>query len=283
LTKGSIVGNGRDRVHRGDEMVVSSGVAGALGAHGIAGRLQNIGMEDSKRDALTTTREGEVATKSQDTNAVSAPVPVTSITMVERSVGVPGGIHPFTIEDGNKDGLRTDTESTVIARSQEFAGDVVPVNEGHRMLLATPTSLEVGVANGSHGWLKIRAELTDGGTVNASVSAASSVGQEMLHRELPSLTAYLQSERLGVSTVVVHGAAATTVGRDFAEAVSSDDQGGSAQHGGDGQRGDAHEGLVAAGSEARTFVGVDEEDAATLSSAVYGEGGSGGGWLSVMA
>ena len=55
------------------------------------------------------------------------------------------------------------------------------------------------MANGTQGWLKIRAEMTDGGVVNASVSATTSAGQEMLHRELPSLTAYLQQEQIGVA------------------------------------------------------------------------------------
>ena len=72
------------------------------------------------------------------------------------------------------------------------------------MLTATPTSLEVGIQNGTHGWLKVRAEMADGGVVNASVSAASSAGQEMLHRELPALTAYLQEEKVAVNAVIVH-------------------------------------------------------------------------------
>jgi hypothetical protein len=78
----------------------------------------------------------------------------------------------------------------------------------HRMLAATPTTLEVGVANGTQGWLKIRAEMTGGGVVNASLSSATSAGQEMLHRELPALTAYLHQERVTVNTVVVHTATA---------------------------------------------------------------------------
>lgn len=77
----------------------------------------------------------------------------------------------------------------------------------HRTLEASPTTLEIGVPNGTDGWLKIRAEMTSGGGVNASLSAASPAGQEMLHRELPSLTAYLQQEQVAVNTVVVHPSA----------------------------------------------------------------------------
>lgn len=76
----------------------------------------------------------------------------------------------------------------------------------HKTLAVTPTSLEVGVAGGTHGWLKIRAEITDGGAVNTSLSTSSSAGQEMLHRELSSLTAFLQSEHVAVNAVVVQPA-----------------------------------------------------------------------------
>ncbi len=74
----------------------------------------------------------------------------------------------------------------------------------HRTLLATPTALEVGVPNSTEGWLKIRVEMDSGGAVNASLSSATSAGQEMLHRDLPALTAYLQQERIEVAAVVVH-------------------------------------------------------------------------------
>jgi hypothetical protein len=70
------------------------------------------------------------------------------------------------------------------------------------VLAATPKTLEVGIGNGPHGWLKIRAEM-DGGVVTASLSTRSVAGQEMLHRELPSLTTYLQEERVAVHSVVI--------------------------------------------------------------------------------
>ena len=95
------------------------------------------------------------------------------------------------------------------------------VGEGHRTLEATSTSLEVGVANGTQGWLKIRAEMTDGGVVNATVSATTSAGQEMLHRELPSLTDYLQQEQIGVGSVVLHTTAAAG-SQEFAGGMERD-------------------------------------------------------------
>lgn len=83
------------------------------------------------------------------------------------------------------------------------SGEQMTTGESRPGLLgATPTSLEVGIANGTHGWLKIRAEM-EGGVVTASLSPGSMAGQEMLHRELPSLAAYLQEEKLGVNTLVL--------------------------------------------------------------------------------
>ena len=109
------------------------------------------------------------------------------------------------------------------------------VDAGHKTLMATPTSLEIGVANGTHGWLKIRADMTDGGVVNASLSTTTSSGQEMLHRELPSLTAYLQNERVAVNTVVVQPP--MTPGADlrgFQGAMAGDQRGLAQQSGGQG-------------------------------------------------
>jgi hypothetical protein len=110
------------------------------------------------------------------------------------------------------------------SREQDGPGVVAQSTDGApRMLSATPTALEVGVQSGTHGWLKVRAELTDGGVVNASVSATSSAGQEMLHRELPALTAYLQEEKVGVNAVVVH--APSTAGADLRSSSGTDGAG----------------------------------------------------------
>lgn len=110
-----------------------------------------------------------------------------------------------------------------------------PTDATHRTLSATPTSLEIGVANGSHGWLKIRAEMGDGGVVNASLSTASSSGQESLHRELPSLAAYLQNEHVAVNTVVVQPVAVAPADpRGLGDGVSGHGGGQPQQSGGQG-------------------------------------------------
>lgn len=74
--------------------------------------------------------------------------------------------------------------------------------QSHRIIQATPTTLEVGVPNGAEGWLKVRAEVGNGGEITASLSAATSTGQDTLHRQLPALNAYLHEERVAVTTTV---------------------------------------------------------------------------------
>jgi len=104
----------------------------------------------------------------------------------------------------------------------------------HRALAASPTMLEVGVPGGSHGWLKIRAELTGDGAVHASVSSNSAAAAEMLRRELPSLTTYLHQEQVSVGSLVVHASAST---QDSSMSSGAGESGVGHQ-----QRGDAHHG-----------------------------------------
>jgi hypothetical protein len=154
----------------------------------------------------------------------------------------------------------------------------------HRTLLATPTALEVGLANGTQGWLKIRAEMTDGGIVNASLSSATPAGQEMLHRELPALTAYLQEERVAVNTIVVPASVATGPESRFAGGMSGEGSGqaqqGGRQGGGDDRQGSIH-GVSDHAEEIPAYVGlngVGEEE--LYSPGTYTGGGS---WLNVRA
>lgn len=156
-----------------------------------------------------------------------------------------------------------------------------PGDASQKTLTATPTSLEVGVANGTHGWLKIRAEMADGGAVNASLSISSTAGQEMLHRELPSLAAYLKSEHVAVSTVVVQPMAAT--GSDprgsFAGANGSA-QGQAQQSGSQGRESRQNSTPAPAGTSVPYSGPGTVNSDEVFSSASHGQGG---GWLSVRA
>ncbi|WP_353068807.1 hypothetical protein RBB75_17385 [Tunturibacter empetritectus] len=178
---------------------------------------------------------------------------------------------------GSSNGLREQDGSDGVVRSME------PMEPMPRTLSATPTALEVGIPDGTHGWLKVRAEISDGGVVNASVSAASLASQEMLHRELPSLTAYLQSEKVAVNTVVVHPAA--SAGAESRSNSAGPESGGSGQAPRQSHEGGQQQSSVKTAAEVaegvtsyRGLHGVDEDGMSPLAS--YGSGGS---WLSVRA
>jgi hypothetical protein len=63
--------------------------------------------------------------------------------------------------------------------------------------------LEVGVLDGTHGWLRVRAELGADGVVSASLTASASA-HESLRAVLPEMANYLESEAVGVSKLAVH-------------------------------------------------------------------------------
>lgn len=75
-----------------------------------------------------------------------------------------------------------------------------------KTLVATPNVLEVGIASGAHGWLKVRAEYAQTGEVAASVVAGTASAAQSLHKELPGISAYLAGEHVGVSSLVVNSA-----------------------------------------------------------------------------
>jgi hypothetical protein len=171
---------------------------------------------------------------------------------------------------------------SVGAREQDGPSVVAASMDGTpRMLTATPTALEVGIQNGTYGWLKVRAEMADGGVVNASVSAASSAGQEMLHRELPAMTAYLQEERVAVNAIVVH--APLAAGAESRSSTGTDGAGGQTpqRNSEEGEQQNVRKAISDGSDEAMTYQslhGIDQDG--SLSLATYASGGS---WLSVRA
>jgi hypothetical protein len=77
------------------------------------------------------------------------------------------------------------------------------VSTGHQVMAAGPGRLDIGVFDGTHGWLRIRAELGAGGAVNASLTA-SAPAHEALRAAVPEMASYLQSEAVNVSRIAVH-------------------------------------------------------------------------------
>jgi hypothetical protein len=178
--------------------------------------------------------------------------------------------HIATPRDASVDGNVAAKDVGPGARGQfELRGELAAPD---RTIVATPSTLEVGIANGSHGWLKIRAELTDAGTVTAALSSTTSAGAQTLHRDLPALSSFLDREQVSVTSLVVHQADSSGF---FAGADGGDGRAGGQQP----QQGDA-------GKRDRD-ASLDVEVAGVLDGLLEVQSGdglsAGGGWLSVRA
>ena len=179
-----------------------------------------------------------------------------------------------------------------LGAQERMAGDATGIARGgHGTLAATATTLEVGMPGGTHGWLKIRAEMGSAGEVTAALSSSSSSGQAMLRRELPALSSFLQEERLTVHAVVLDKVAAGA-------GITGSMQGGSSESTGDGRaqqgrsqqgqwNGEDAQGEASRQDKAREWSFAEESmgyegwsGAELLPQVMYG---SGGGWLSVRA
>ena len=247
--------------------------------------------QKTETDATKPELERAVNPDSEGSKPQSAVPPTADIGQL-RAVSITSGLAPGIVSGNGLTpntgaGLHT-TEAISHAVATAQAGsnftDTASADEAHKTLTATPTSLEVGVSNGTHGWLKIRAEMADGGAVNTSLSTSSTAGQEMLHRELPSLAAYLKSEHVAVNAVVVQPMAATgSDPRGSFAGTSGSEQGQTQQSGNQGREGQQNPSnpapVHAAPSALYSSPGAMGEGE-ILSSTSYVQGGN---WLSVRA
>lgn len=241
------------------------------------------------------TKPAALATPAGDVNALNAAA--AAATPIHAEAGSPGaisgvgsGVAPVPVITAGAHAVQAGTHTAIAptgvgAQVASGASDAPPpLDAAHKTLLATPTSLEVGVANGTHGWLKIRADMADGGVVNASLSTASTSGQDALHRELPSLAAYLQSEHVAVNTVVVQPAHVAAADLRGPSAGMNSNGGGQAQQsgrqGGDNRQ-DATGTAIDRMEKNVPYSGLNEVGSGELLSPTQYAGG--GNWLSVRA
>jgi hypothetical protein len=85
--------------------------------------------------------------------------------------------------------------SGVGARS--YFGSATPV------VSSSPRQIEVGILDGTHGWLHVRAALSSDGTVGASL-LATSTAHDSIRESLPAMASYLRAESVQVDSIVVH-------------------------------------------------------------------------------
>jgi hypothetical protein len=164
-----------------------------------------------------------------------------------------------------------------IARTSLGAGASTPQASESKTLVATPNVLEVGIASGSHGWLRVRAELDRTGEVAASVLAGSQGVAEGLHRELPAISAYLAGERVGVNSLVVH---ATDKGEAAQDAATNSGAGSQSAPGQNRQESSAGRSTPSASGAASALDEVDFGSSGLNMPATIFANGT-GNWLSV--
>lgn len=191
-------------------------------------------------------------------NHVVSRSPLSSISDV-KAAGVESGTHSGAVHEASADMQRTG-ESTIIS--------------------ATPGVLEVGITSGTHGWLRLRAEVGVEGQITASLVTQHASAAEILHKELPSISAFLASEQVGISHVIVHAAesgagaqnAAMSFGRGAGERHNQREQ----------RRGPLHELDVEplfSMNDLRLQHAGEGWGGFGVSAALFANGG--GGWLSV--
>jgi hypothetical protein len=166
-------------------------------------------------------------------------------------------------------------------------------------IVATPSRLDVGILNGTHGWLQVRAELGAGGAVNTSVTAIDAA-HESLQSAVPEIASYLNVEAVKVNSIEVHRFA-ESVGTPSGMGDQSQTQGGGQGDGPQRQQQDAMPMLPNGSSEKMSMEvgdvasrptggllddGGSETSLSSLASSLawrgVGVGGS-GAWLSVRA
>ena len=103
---------------------------------------------------------------------------------------------------------------------------------GYTAMQATPNVLEIGLNNGTLGWVQVRAERNVLGQLDATVTASTFAGTEALRHDLPALNSFLLSESVDLSTVTVTQAASilTEPGHNLGTSTSNAPQGEGQQH-----------------------------------------------------
>jgi hypothetical protein len=179
----------------------------------VDGKNAHVEAESSKQvDGTRTNKTAEGETQASINGIAPSPSPsaVTEAPLGARLdvTGIPGAAQRSTITEVTS--MHAPMHAVYLAagaKAQDESGLPVadPGGSPHRILVATPSTLEIGLPNASNGWLKVRAEVANDGLVNASISAASSKEAETLHHELPALATFLQQEKISVAALNVHG------------------------------------------------------------------------------
>jgi hypothetical protein len=152
-------------------------------------------------DPLAATQAAGGSSSHAHVDAAFSQLPASSIGL-QPSVAGMAGVPTQTMAANHSQVPAPGTE----ARSGSPMGAGPAGLQGHQVLASGSAQLDVGVFDGTHGWLRVRAELGSDGAVSASLTA-SALGHESLRAVLPEMANYLEAEAVSVSKIAVHRAA----------------------------------------------------------------------------
>jgi len=211
--------------------------------------------------------------------AVGVAVAVPVVSSVHVSTAAVHGVVPAATAVGGVESKSSETTLTAV-KVAEASVPLASTATDLQTLVATPNVLEVGIATGTHGWLRVRAEMGQMGEVTASIGAASVGAAEGLHKELPAISAYLAGERVGVSSLVVNAAEKGSGTQDATARADSGTQAGAQS--GTGQRGQGGQsGAPQVGRVSDTDLPELDFGLAGMSMPLAVQSNGSGGWLSV--
>ncbi len=194
--------------------------AGTKGLKSLAVAVPSRGNDrDTRKSDVAPANAGTTAKIESDVRSLPVTPVVAPPIVHEAANGLSNAVSSVTAAPVPHGHASPETGSKVVAPPSAPLGNPAHAATGQAevaTLVATPNVLEIGVASGSHGWLRVRAEMGQMGQVTASVAAASSGATEGLHKELPAIAAYLASERVDVSGLSVSATAKVAGTQDAA-------------------------------------------------------------------
>ncbi len=124
-------------------------------------------------------------------------VPNEAAAAIAPSVDMAGAVSPAPLSSAS-------SHLAVEPKSMAAAPGAAEINSAHT-ISSGPGQLEVGVLDGTHGWLSIRTEMGHNGAVNALVTSGATA-HDALRETIPAMAGYLAAEQLNVDRIAVGSA-----------------------------------------------------------------------------
>ncbi len=205
---GSVTATGTKRVRRALANQIEAGAAKTANAKA----AQSDGLAADAGTTASASKDAKLAAVAEAGQAIAAGIASqaqTHATGLQPAAEALAGMPVQGTVAGAGSGAGAHTHDGVsAANGAVVSGSAEASLPAHQILSAGPTQLEVGVMDGTHGWLQIRAELGTGGAISTSLTG-SAAAHAPLQQSVPEMTSYLASESVSVSGIAVHKASET--------------------------------------------------------------------------